>query len=37
MNKIYKAPQVDVMAICQEEAISASDSYPYNDAELGWT
>lgn len=37
MNKTYNAPEVDVVALCQDEAISASDSFPYNDAELGWT
>ena len=37
MNKTYNTPKVDVVALCQDEAISAPDSFPYNDAELGWT
>ena len=35
MNKNYQAPQVDIVALCQEETIS--DSFPYNDSELGWS
>ena len=38
MKKLYQAPQVNTLIFCAEEAIAEdSNSFPYNDGELGWS
>ena len=38
MKKIYNAPMVESLVLYADEAIAEDpNSFPYNDAELGWT